>query len=159
MKSTLLSLTVLVTLVLSGCSTGPQLSTMQRRAMQTRTFESSYDNVFKAVKAVLQDDGYVIENQDHKGGLILATISKTDSSSGFWAAMAGTDNYRTGEGFKVSVNLEEISKKNIETRVTIQKIEHYSKGGQQGKEILDVKMYKALYDKISIEIKRREAKQ
>lgn len=143
-----------------GCATAPQLSPIQRRSLQMRTFDnSSYDNVFRAFKTVLQDDGYVITNQDLNGGLIVANIQKTDNSSAFWAALSGNhnQNYRTGEGFQLSVNLEKINKTTVESRLIIQKLEQYSMGGQQGHEILDPEMYKSFYDKVRVEVERRKA--
>ena len=147
-----------VLLVAIGCASAPQLSPQQRRAIQMRTFEkSSYDNVFRAFKTVLQDEGYLIKNQDMSGGLIVATIEKTDSSSSFWAALGGKQNYRTGEGFEVSVNLERVNETIVESRLTVQKLEQYSLGGRQGHEILDPQIYQALYKKIMVEVERRKA--
>jgi hypothetical protein len=106
---------------------------------------------------VLQDEGYVIKNQDMAGGLIVAEIQKTDSGSAFWAAVAGTNNYRTGQTFELSVNLEAINKETIETRLVVQEKSHMSMGGSQGEEILDPKLYQSLYQKIAVEIERRKA--
>jgi len=148
----------LMGLFMVSCATAPQLSSAQRRALQMRTFEnSSYDNVFRAFKTVLQDEGYIIKNQDMNGGLIVATIQKTDQSGAFWAALGGSKNYRTGEGFELSVNLEKVNPTTTESRLTIQKLEQYSMGGQQGQEILDEQMYKAFYDKVRVEVERRKA--
>lgn len=151
-------LIVTLTLFFAACASAPKLSMQQRRALQVRTFENtSYENVFRAFKSVLQDDGYIIRNQDMQGGLIVAQIQKTDKGSGFWAALGGNKNYRQGEVFEVSANLEKVNEKIIETRVIVQKIEQFSMGGQQGEEILDPEMYKALYNKISVEVERRKA--
>src|SRR5205814_2233567 len=134
------------------------LSAVQRRALQMRTFEqTSYDNVFRAFKTVLQDEGYILRNQDIAGGLILATIEKTDKGAGFWAALSGNKNYRTGEGFEVSVNLEKINANAVETRMVVQKIDSFSMGGRTGEEILDPEIYKALYDRVRTEVERRKA--
>jgi hypothetical protein len=143
---------------LLGCVHTAQLSPIQRRQLQMRTFEdASYDTVFRAFKTVLQDDGYVINNQDLSGGLIVAAIQKTDSNSEVWAVIGGWDNYRTGEGFLVSINLEPINDTTTETRLVIQKTEQFSQGGHQGNEILDPQMYKAFFDKVRVEIERRKA--
>jgi hypothetical protein len=145
-------------LFIAGCATTPQLSPQQRRALQTRTFQdTNMDNVFRAFKTVLQDEGYVIKNQDMAGGLIVAEIHKTDGGSAFWAALAGTNNYRTGQTFELSVNLEAINKSTIETRLVVQEKSHMSMGGSQGKEILDSELYQTLYQKIATEIERRKA--
>ena len=131
----------------------------QRRALQTRTFdETSYDNVFKAFKNVLQDEGYIIKNQDFQGGMILATILKADDSSEWLAKINNEQNYRTGEGFEVSISFDRINKKVTETRLTIQKIEQYSMGGSKGYEVLDPPLYKSIYDRVKVEIERRKAR-
>lgn len=145
-------------LALVACASKVALSPAQRRAIQMRSFEgSSYENIFRAFKTVLQDEGYIIKNQDMSGGLIVATIQKTDSSSAFFATFGGSPNYRTGEGFEISINLEEIRPKMIETRMVIQKTEQYSLGGQQGHEILDEGLYKGFYDRVRVEVERRKA--
>lgn len=152
-------LIILGTAVLTGCATTPALSPMQRRAIQTRTFENaSYDTVFRAFKTVLQDEGYIIKNQDMTGGLIVATIEHTDRSGAFFAALSGQHQYRTSEAFEVSVNLEEVSKTIVESRMTIQKIDTYNLGGRQGDLILTPGIYKSFYDKVIIEVERRKAK-
>jgi hypothetical protein len=143
---------------LVGCASTPQLSPQQRRSLQMRTFENtSMENVFRAFKTVLQDEGYVIKNQDMNGGLIVAEIQKTDSSSGVWAVLAGAQNYRTGQLFEVSVNLEALNKSTIETRMVLQEKSQMSMGGQQGKEILEPTLYQAVYQKVKTEVERRKA--
>jgi hypothetical protein len=155
MLKALLSLSLVVAIV--GCASEPVMSPQQRRQLQTRTFEHvSFKNVFRAFKTVLQDEGYLIKNQDMVGGLIVATIEKTDSSSGFWQALAGNSNYRTGEGFEVSINLEQVGE-TVEARMTLQKLEQYSHGGQKGKEILDPALYKSFFAKVKTEVERRKA--
>lgn len=150
-------LVVLSLMLLVGCAS-VQLSPQQRRSMQARTFSNAeYDNVFRAFKTVLQDEGYIIKNQDLSGGLIVANIQKTDRAGAFFAALGGAQNYRTGEGFELSVNLEKINVNTIETRMTLQKLESFSQGGNQGHEILDAQLYQAFYDKVKIEMERRKA--
>jgi hypothetical protein len=64
--------------LLSGCATSgrrssPETSSLQLRAWQTRTYDSS-DNAraFKVLENVLQDEHYVIENSDTSAGLLTA---------------------------------------------------------------------------------------
>lgn len=145
-------------LFIVGCASQPPMSPQQRRALQTRTFENTnMDNVFRAFKTVLQDEGYVIKNQDMQGGLIVAEIQKTDSGAGFMAALSGSNNYRTGQLFEVSVNLESLNKSTVETRLVLQEKSQMSMGGTQGQEILDPKLYQTLYQKIKTEVERRKA--
>lgn len=152
-----LMITALFLFGLTACQLSPPMSDAQRRSMQMRTFENTtYDNVFKAVKTIMQDEGYIIKSQDLAGGLISATASKTDSGSKWMAAFSGNKNYRTGETYEISVNMEKVGK-NVETRLTIQKLESYSMGGQQGDVILDENAYRAFYEKVRVEIERRKA--
>jgi hypothetical protein len=155
MKKMLAALSVLF---IVGCATQPPMSPQQRRALQSRTFESTtMDNVFRAFKTVLQDEGYVIKNQDMNGGLIVAEIQKSDSNSAFWGALAGSGDYKTGQVYEVSVNLESVNKSTIETRLTLQEKSLMKSGGSQGNEILDAKVYQTLYQKIKTEVERRKA--
>lgn len=150
----------LLFIFLSGCvATAPKFTPQQRRALQMRTFEATYDNVFRSVKTVFQDEGYIIRNQDFAGGMILAQ-KETATSGGaqFLAAFGGNKNYRTGTGFEVSLNLDKISKTSIETRMTLQTTSKTSLGGSSGRELLKPEVYKSLYDKIIVEVQRRQAR-
>ncbi len=148
-------------LLLSACATAPSPSPMQRRNVQTKTFQGvSYSNVFRAVKTVLQDEGYIIKEQDYDGGMMLAVAQK---SSWSWEMVKiferdkkDRDTLMSVE-FEVSFSFEEIAKKIVETRLTIQKVEYYSNGGRKGQEVFDPALYKNIYDKISVEIERRKA--
>ena len=152
--------------LLVGCTTVPKLSPQQRRALQVRHFENSYNDVFRAFKTILQDEGYIIKNQDMEGGLIVAQASKK-VSPGFWTYMSAVasglsstssnNNYRTGVSFEVSVNLEEIRKNYVESRVIIQQVNSYSRGGSRGNEVISPEMYKSIYSKVRTEIARRRA--
>ena len=145
-------------LFLAGCVTTSQLSPQQRRALQVRNFETTYNHVFRAFKTVLQDEGYIIKNQDMKGGLIVAHNSKpTGTGVAILAAIGGADNYHSGTTYEVSVNLEAIRKNYIESRVIIQKVATYSRGGSQGREIVDPGLYKNIYSKVMVEVERRKA--
>jgi hypothetical protein len=154
-----LGLVLLGFFVLSACETAPKLTPQQRRAMQMRTFETTYGNVFKAIKTVFQDEGYVIKNQDYDGGMILAQ-KETSSGGGaaFMAALGGNQNYVTGRGYEISMNLDALNKKLVETRMTLQSRTQTSLGGASGKEIVKPEIYKALYQKIFVEVERRKAR-
>lgn len=149
--------------LLNACTVAPKMSPQQIRAMQMRTFESaSYETVFRAFKTVLQDEGYIIKNQDMKGGLILANIQKsTSSGSWFWITLANPHNNRyqrpSGDLYEISINLEPINQTTTEVRTTIQQISQYD-GTKNGQIILDPQMYKTFYQKVMIEIERRKAR-
>lgn len=159
----------IIFLIIPACAS-IKLSTHQRRALQVRTFSNvSYDNVFKAAKTVLLDNGYTITNQDYKGGMILAMHHTTDEAEEFWSKLGdaigtGMDgkprnsDFRMGETFEVSINLDRIANTTVETRLVLQKIEHMKFGGKKGKEIVEPETYKTFYDRLMVEIERRKAK-
>ncbi len=148
---------LLFSLLLAGCAT-TQISPQQRRALQVKLFEADYKTVFRSFKTVLQDEGYIIKNQDMQGGLIVAHASKSAGvGSVALAILAKTDNYRTGFTYEVSVNLEKTGKNQVETRVIIQKTSIYSRGGSTGREILSPELYRNIYSKVAVEVQRRKA--
>ena len=148
---------IFLSFLFAGCATTARLSPQQRRSLQVKGFEASYDHVFRAFKTVLQDEGYIIKNQDMQGGLIVAHASKA-SSSGLiiLAQLSGQPNYQTGTTYEMSVNLEEIRKNYIETRVIIQQIAAYSLGGSRGREIVKPQLYQNIYSKVVVEVERRK---
>ena len=150
--------TVLACCVIASCATKPNWTPQQRRALQTKNFDESYDNVFRSIKNVLQDDGYIITNQDHAGGLILAR-KDTDGDSSFklLGIPLTVENDEGSTSFEISFNVEEISKGNVETRLTITKNTTTNNGKRSGSEVVDPKAYKSIYDKINVEVQRRVA--
>lgn len=195
---------VLVPLLLTACAVGSgtaptTFSDAQRRSMQIKTHDASYDSVFYAVKSVLLDDGYIIKSQDYAGGMILAegaelklptgradvaSSGTADSAEdGFSAgdvlmgvgvlALAvvaagngGTPSYVGGgsqerqavdTSYQISVNFDKINSKTTETRLVVQEKTQYNMGNETLKEHIKPEIYKHLYDRISREIKRREA--
>ncbi len=156
-------LSVILLIVLAGCSTVPPMTKQQKRAIQMKNFETSYDNVFKAFKTVLQDDGYIIKNQDFEGGMLLAQKERdiNEGKSGFgkfMSVMARSKNDPTGKGFDLSVSFDKINDKTTETRLILQEMTKWSSGGSKGREVVDAPLYKAIYDDVAIEVKRREAR-
>ena len=147
-------------MVLASCETTPEMSPQQRRALQVRTFDSNYKNVFNAFKTVLQDEGYIIRNQDYTGGMILAEATKSSNKGAVRFLRAFGNNgsdYVTSEGYSISVNFEEINKNTTESRLILQKTQNMKRGSSTGNELLDPAVYKNIYQKVSVEIKRRQA--
>ena len=157
MKPTFITLCALSLLTISCATT--RISPQQRRALQVRQFENhSYNNVFRAFKTVLQDEGYIIKNQDMQGGLIVAHANQSGSTGvAVLSILGGNRNYHTGTTYEVSVNLEEIRKHHVESRVIIQRVDAYSQGGSSGREIINPKLYRNIYSKVMVEVARRTA--
>ena len=154
----ILPVLIFFSVFLCSCAHKPVWTPQQRRALQMKSFNASYDAVFRSIKNILQDDGYIITNQDYKGGLILAhkEIDKSNSAA-VMTVLFGYGNWESGKYYKISFNLEKISKRNVETRVTILQGTKRTFGGEEGSEVVDPKIYKAIYNKLNVELQRRIA--
>ena len=156
---------ILFFILLIGCQTTPPLTPQQRRTLQTRIYEASYETVFRAFKTVMQDEGYIIKNQDMMGGLIVAEAQSANRGAVFLQTLSLFDshnrshptNYRTGQTFSWSVNLEEIQKGKVEARLILQRSDSFSQGGQVGREILKPEVYRNIFVKVDNEVARRKA--
>ena len=149
-----------------ACSGGkkPQLSPMQIRELTTRLFESDYETIFRATLTIFQDQGYVIKNTDMDAGLILAQADRKTAfgSQLFSALMLGYVAHK-GTDIEVSCMLNKINDTSSELRMNIQEAKYGQSSALSGTSktdtnlIRDPKIYKTLFDQISVEIKRREA--
>ena len=142
-----------------ACEHTPEWTPQQRRALQTRSFNASYRNVFLAIKDVLQDDGYQIKSQDYRGGLIMAKkgIDATKIKI-LGLVLTEQDPEVTGTTYQISFNLERVNKNNIETRLTISSITQRRDGRHSAEEVVEPKTYQAIYRHLQLEIKRRQAR-
>lgn len=141
-----------------ACEHTPEWTPQQRRAMQTRNFKASYRSVFLAIKDVLQDDGYQIKSQDYRGGLIVAQKNIDKSVKILGLTLTADEHEVTGVTYKISFNIEQVSKGNIETRLTVSSITQHGDGKQKAKEVVEPKTYQAIYRNLQLEIKRRQAR-
>lgn len=66
----------ILTSSVAGCATGPQLTSLQRRVIESKEFEGTFDDVFKSTIAVLQDKGYSVRTSDYNAGLICAETER-----------------------------------------------------------------------------------
>ncbi len=141
-----------------ACAHTPEWTPQQRRALQTRSFQASYRNVFLAIKDILQDDGYQIKSQDYRGGLIVAKKNIDRRLKVFGLPLLADDHEITGVTYQVSFNIEQVSKGNTETRLTIAGITQLGSGRQHSKEVVEPQTYQAIYRNLQLEIKRRQAR-
>jgi hypothetical protein len=84
MRKTLLVISILIiSFILSGCGIkGPRLTSLQRRGMESKELEGTFDDAFKATLLVLQDKGYAVKTSDFNAGLVFAETNKINL--GFW---------------------------------------------------------------------------
>ncbi len=167
MKWTLLLFSSVAFLI--SCQTAPQLTSNQRRVIQTKHFvAASYENVFRSFKTVLQDEGYIIMNQDKDGGLIVAEATETIPFSNHTLAsktmnhpfMLKTTPPQQTPAVKTllaSINLESVSKDLVEARIVLREKDIYVNGMRTGREIINPRQYRNLFVQVLRQIEYRKA--
>ena len=153
-----------VILVVVGCTTAPKLSPLQKREITTRIIDGSYDNTYRSILVVLQDQGYIIKNTDMNTGLINAIADReTGGGSQFMQSLFSGYVSNKGSELDCSFMVSKISDGKTDVRINIQESKYgqSSKGGSSGKQsvktIYDVEIYSSLFNEILTEVKRREA--
>ena len=147
-----------------GCAVQPQLSPLQKREITTKLFDSGYENTYRSILTVLQDQGYIIKNTDMNTGLINANIDR-EAAGGEQFAQALLLGYVANKGSEIDASfmVNKISNTNTEVRINLQESKYgqtsqwSSSGKQSVKQILDPGIYNQLFNEIRTEIKRREA--
>jgi hypothetical protein len=156
-----ISLVLLLLTGLSGCKTAPEMSPMQKRQITTRSIDGGYQNIFKAIMTVLQDNMYIIKDTKMDTGLILAEVNReTDKKSQFFQKIYSETGAISNKGtiIEVSSTVDKISETTSEVRLTIQEKVYSDTGGTtKVKQILDPIVYEKLFNDITVELKRREA--
>ena len=111
----------------------------------------------------MQDEGYVINSQDYHAGFIQS--EKSGSSGSLWTGVLITgivtggavQEYASGRSFIITVNFDKINKNHVETRLDIREFTHFSSGRKSGRQILDTKVYRSIYNKVKLELARKKA--
>ncbi len=138
MKRILFVLPVVIFLI--GCATA-SLSTMQRRSIEAKELEGSFDDTFKATLQVLQDKGYVISHTDYKAGVI---EGGTGEKYDFWHGQ---------KAYKVTATIEQFGEKRIKMRITFLEEKGVDAWGSRHSNIVeDPGFLQKIYDNIQKEI-------
>lgn len=139
MKKLLLLLTIGI--FLSGCATG-FLSTLQRRSIEVKELEGTFDEAYKATLQVLQDYGYAIMNSDYKAGVIRGETG--------WKMRAG--GLLASSQQQVSAIIEEWDKNKVKERITFILKKDGGAGLMSSQIIEDPEVLQKIYDDIQKEI-------
>jgi len=147
-----------------ACTTAPQLSPMQKRNITTRVVDGSYDNIYRSIMTVIQDQGYIIKNTDMNSGLINAIVDRpTSGGSQFLQSLGSGFVKDKGSELDLSFMVNKISNTKSEIRINIQESKYgqsskfSSSSKQSAKTIYDPEIYTGLFNDITVEVKRREA--
>ena len=143
-----------VIFTLSGCAAleqfeqklapQPQLTSLQRRVMEAKELEGTFDDAFKATIAVLQDKGYMIKTSDFTGGIIYA-----ETSSGTFVP------FQSSSAYKATVNFEKFTNDRTKIRISLYRDTYDGFSGVQGGPVQDPQIYQDLYAEIQKEMFRR----
>lgn len=133
---------ILLTIMSMGCAT-TQLSTLQRRTLESRDLEGKYDDAFKATIQVLQDEGYIIKNADFKSGVIQG---ETPIKQDFWVGMKNSE---------VTATLEQFGENTVKERISfVNKTKSSSQYGthENSTRVEDPELFQRIYDNIQKEM-------
>ena len=121
------------------------LSAVALQALQTREFEATEDEAFRAVISTFQDYGYTISSADKTTGLVLG---KTTSDASF----SRMSRIVRVEYNKASAFIEKVAQNRVKIRVSIVKYvsARTELGGGGEKEVVRTKpqMYQDIFNKI-----------
>lgn len=160
MKTILSGAFVGLALVASGPALAkkkPEMTPMERQALQSHEYETTKEVLFASVVSVFQDLGYQLENADMPSGFITAS-SATKNKTNLLEAFAGQ---RSNGNTRATAFVE--SMPNGMARVRLNFLNSKSSSsvyGQQSKEdkpIMDPLTYKGAWDKIDEAIFMRNA--
>ncbi|MDD5428453.1 MAG: hypothetical protein PHI58_04360 [Candidatus Omnitrophica bacterium] len=132
-----------------GCVTTPEFTPLQRRVIESKELEGTFEDAFKATITVLQDKAFIIKTTDYNGGTLYA-----ESERGKIVPSLGNAKYQ------MSVNLERFTENRVKIRVSTYRLP-LGLFGTEGKAwiggglIEDPVFYQNLYAEIQREIFRR----
>ncbi len=133
---------ILLMIISIGCATS-QLSTLQRRSLESKDLEGKYDDAFKATVQVLQDEGFIIKNADFKSGVIQG---ETGIKRKFWGAMKNCE---------VTATLEQFGENTVKARISfVNKSKSSSQYGthENSVRVEDPELFQRIYDNIQKEV-------
>jgi len=126
--------------LLAGCVT--PMSAMQRRSIESRELEGSFNDAFKATLQVFQDYGYIIKDSDHAAGVI-------HGETGIKQAWFNMENY------EITATLEQFGNNVVKERISlVKKVKTSSQyGTQENSRIIDdPELFQRLYNDIQKEM-------
>lgn len=115
------------------------------RAAQSRIFDGgSADVILKAFRISLIKEGHIVRQFDPKKGILVVGLRKGKAGARWndWQQFLGSEKSARME---ISVQARSRGPKNVETRVSMQRITLDNLGRIRGSEVADEKVYHSLY--------------
>lgn len=113
-----------------------------------------FDTVYKAFKAVLQEEGYILKMQDVNSGVLVAELGQRLYQSAGVVLSAE----RIGRAREITINVNKLPQGKSEARVSLQLVRNYSMGGSSGDELLDRPYYDEVFALVKAELDRRASR-
>ena len=146
-------------LLLSACAgTQPEITPLQKREIQTRTYEHPKDTVFRATMAVLQDQGYTLEDADLEIGHISAISTTERPKKSFLAALL-TARYSQAMNSKATAIVEEIQGRTsvrVSFVLQLQTFSEYGKVNEDSAAVWDAEIYQIFFEALETAIFMRD---
>ncbi len=131
-------------LFIVGCAT-TQLSNLQRRAIEAKELDGSYEDAYRATIQVLQDYGYVIKHSDYNGGIIVGELGMKTDAKWFWTG--------SQTSFEVTAHIEQWTEGKVKERITfVEKTVNKVWNMENNKVVEEPKLLQKIYDDIQKEI-------
>ena len=128
---------LIMVICLVGCAKN-NLSHLQRRSIEAKELDGTFDLAYKATLQVMQDYGYVITHSDYKAGVIKGETGW--KSRGLYAS----------RGYEASAIIEGWTSNRVKARITI--IQKTASLDPTSKIVEDPRLLQEMYDDIQKEI-------
>jgi len=125
-----------------GCNEKAQLTSLQRKLLESRDLQGKYQDAYKATLQVLQDYGYAIKNTDYDSGVVHGETGIESS----WGRMTW---------FEATATIEQFGDDTVKERLSIlSKSRSSSQYGthESSKKVEDPELFNKIYDDIQKEM-------
>jgi len=139
---------VAMLLIVAGCETTPQLSSLQRRGFESKDLEGKYEDAFKSTLQVLQDYGYIIKSADYQSGVIQGETGLKKRNDFFGDSLL--------VNFEITATIEQFGENKVKERLSLIKKSKYMVGEKPSQIIEDPELFQRIYDDIQKEMFVRE---
>ncbi len=141
---------IVIFITMAGCVTvDSHLTPLQRKTMESKELEGTYEDAVKSTISVLQDKGYEIKNSDYQGGIIYAESSNSIGYGG-------------SESYSVTINFEKFTETIVKMRLSIHRQLYNAISAKRQKFfghisgiVNDPKLYQDFYNEVQNEMFRR----
>jgi hypothetical protein len=122
--------------------------------MQKRVYDGKkHTELFATFRKVLQEEGHLVLFQDESSGLMVASIQSTPKTHEIWKRWLRKDETSISQILELSVQLDQLSERRVESRISLQRLKQVSLGARRGEEILDPKIYSTFYSQVGSKLK------